>query len=151
MTEDTFKLLKKAEKFCAYQDRCKSEVVAKLKALEATPKVIQEILNHLREDGFICEERFVKSFVRGKMNQKHWGINKIRFALQQKGIDAKMIRDAINEIDSDTYRLELEKILKAKKINETDPFKRKAKLASYAIQKGYEPNLIWEVLNLSEE
>lgn len=147
MTEETFNLLKKVEKFCAYQDRCENEVVSKLKSLNASSKVIQEIMQQLRDDGFINEERFVKSFVRGKMNQKHWGVNKICFALREKGISEKMIQDALNDIDSDSYRSELEKILKTKKIDEADSFKRKAKLASYAIQKGYEPSLIWEILN----
>ena len=67
-------------------------------------------------------------------------------SLKMKGISDEIISEALSEIDRDFYREDLMKILKAKKINESDDFKRKAKLAQYAIQKGYEPALVWETI-----
>ena len=67
-------------------------------------------------------------------------------SLKMKGISDEIISGALSEIDPEIYREELIKVLKAKKINESDPYKRKAKLAQYAIQKGYEPSLVWDTL-----
>ena len=67
-------------------------------------------------------------------------------SLKMKGISDEIIGNALSEIDPEIYRSELIKVLESKKINETDPYKRKAKLAQYAIQKGYEPGLVWDVL-----
>lgn len=63
-----------------------------------------------------------------------------------KGISDEIIKNALSEVDPEIYREELVKVLKTKKINKSDPYKRKAKLAQYAMQKGYEPGLVWEVL-----
>ena len=63
-----------------------------------------------------------------------------------KGISDEIIGNALSEIDPEIYKEELIKVLKAKKINESDPYKKKAKLAQYAIQKGYEPSLVWDAL-----
>ena len=66
--------------------------------------------------------------------------------LKMKGISDEIIQNALSEIDPEIYRKELVKVLKTKKINESDPYKRKAKLAQYAIQKGYEASLVWDVI-----
>lgn len=63
-----------------------------------------------------------------------------------KGISEEIINDALSEIDPEIYKEELIKVLKSKKINESDPYKKKAKLAQYAMQKGYEPNLVWDAV-----
>ena len=63
-----------------------------------------------------------------------------------KGISDEIIQNALSEIDPEIYREELIKMVKTKKINESDPYKRKAKLAQYAMQKGYEASLVWEVV-----
>ena len=67
-------------------------------------------------------------------------------ALKMKGISDEIITNALSEIDPEIYREELIKVLKSKKINETDPYKRRAKLEQYSMQKGYEPSLVWETL-----
>ena len=75
-------------------------------------------------------------------------MNKIRFHLMQKGIDKDMIDEALGQTDEATYRQRLVDILKAKSKTvkaETD-FERKRKLAAFAMQKGFEGALVWEVL-----
>ena len=86
--------------------------------------------------------------MRGKINQSGWGVNKIRFHLMQKGIAKETIDEALGQTDEDLYRQRLIDILKTKSKTikaETD-FERKRKLAAYAMQKGFEASLVWEVL-----
>ena len=139
-------ILKKVLRYCAYQDRCTQEVRKKLATFDIPDSERKKILKLLVDEGYLDDERYASTFVRSKIHLKKWGVNKIRMALKMKGISDEIISNALSEIDPEIYREELIKVLKSKKINETDPYKRKAKLAQYAMQKGYEPSLVWDTL-----
>ena len=139
-------ILKKVLRYCAYQDRCTQEVRNKLATFDMPSSEKEKIVKLLVEEGYLDDERYASTFVRSKIHLKKWGVNKIRMSLKMKGISDEIISSALSEIDPEIYREELIKVLKSKKINETDPYKRKAKLAQYAMQKGYEPGLVWETL-----
>lgn len=139
-------VLKKLLHYCQYQDRCMQEVRTKLTTFDIPSSDKEKIMQVLVNEGFIDDKRYASTFVRSKIHLKKWGVNKIRMALKMKGISDEIIQNALSEIDPENYREELIKVLKAKKINETDPYKRKAKLAQYAMQKGYEPGLVWELV-----
>ena len=139
-------ILKKVLHYCAYQDRCTQEVRMKLATFDMPDSEKDKIVKLLVDEGYLDDERYASTFVRSKIHLKKWGVNKIRMALKIKGIGDEIIANALSEIDPEIYREELIKVLKAKKINESDPYKRKAKLAQYAMQKGYEPRLVWDVI-----
>ena len=141
-------VLDKMAKFCAYQERCVKDVIDKLKTFEIAEKDQTEILNYLIDNRFVDDERFARSFVRSKINQSGWGVNKIRFHLMQKGIDKDVIDEAMQSLDEEAYRQRLRDILttKAKTVKAANDFEKKRKLAAYAMQKGFEGNLVWEVL-----
>ena len=92
-------ILSKIERYCAYQDRCTQEVLTKLRSLQVEGKEAQQILQLLKNDGFIDDERYVQSYIRGKMNHSQWGPQKIRLGLQRKGISKELIDKYINQID----------------------------------------------------
>lgn len=139
-------ILKKVLHYCAYQDRCTHEVRTKLATFDMSDSDKEKIVKLLVDEGYIDDERYASTFVRSKIHLKKWGVNKIRMSLKMKGISEEIISNALSEIDPEIYKDELIKVLKAKKINESDPYKKKAKLAQYAIQKGYEPSLVWEIV-----
>ena len=141
-------VLDKLAKYCAYQERCVKDVRDKLKAFDIPQTEKDKILDYLLDNRFVNDERFAKSFVRGKVNQSGWGLNKIRFHLIQKGIAKETIDEALEQTDEDVYRQRLIDILttKSKTIKGDSDFERKRKLAAYAMQKGFEGNLVWEVL-----
>lgn len=139
-------ILKKVLRYCSYQDRCTQDVRTKLATFDIPDSDKEKIMQVLVDEGFIDDERYASIFVRSKIHLKKWGVNKIKMALRMKGISDEIIKNALSEINPEIYREELVKVLKVKKINESDPYKRKAKLAQYAIQKGYEPNLVWDLI-----
>ena len=141
-------VLDKMAKYCAYQERCVKEVRDKLKTYDIPQKDRDKILDYLLDNRFVNDERFAKSFVRGKVNQSGWGLNKIRFHLLQKGIAKDIIDEALGQTDEDLYRQRLIDILKVKSktVKAENDFERKRKLAAYAMQKGFEASLVWEVL-----
>ena len=135
-------------KYCAYQERCVKEVTDKLKTFDISEKEKDEILNYLIDNRFVNNERFVRAFVRGKINQSGWGLNKIRFHLVQKGIDKETIDEALQSLDEEAYRQRLIEVLrvKAKTVKAENDYEKKRKLAAYAMQKGFEAGIVWEVI-----
>ena len=136
--------LKKILHYCNYQERCKKEIYSKLNSFELNNDDMNFIVEFLQEEGFINDERYCRSYVKSKLNLKKWGVNKIRLSLFEKGINKEIIDNVISEIDKDSYKEELLNLLKNKKIDETDPYKRKAKLIRYAVSKGYFLNEVME-------
>ncbi|MCR5646549.1 MAG: RecX family transcriptional regulator [Bacteroidales bacterium] len=141
-------VLDKTAKYCAYQERCVKDVSEKLKTFEISEKDRKEILNYLIDNRFVDDKRFAYAFVRGKINQSGWGLNKIRFHLMQKDIDKTIIDEALQAFDEEVYRQRLVEILqtKAKSVKAANDFEKNRKLAAFAMQKGFEAGLVWEVL-----
>lgn len=138
----------KAEHFCAYQERCQQEVRDKLYNWGLYPNEVEEIIADLITTNFLNEERFAMAYVSGKFNSKSWGRIKIKQGLKQKRISPRLINEALKTISSDLY---IEKLLyviekKAASLQEKDPFKRKVKLTQYALSKGYENDLVFDLL-----
>lgn len=144
--------LAKAEHYCAYQERAQQEIRDKLYDWGLRSDEVEELISELIQTNFLNEERFTNAYVSGKFKIKGWGKVKIKQGLKLKRIPDKMILRALNAIDYDDY---LNTILvtaqkKAPLIKENDAFKRKYKLISYLMSKGFENNLIIEVLKASE-
>ncbi len=141
-------VLDKMAKYCAYQERCVKDVRDKLKTFDLPEEERTKILDYLLDSRFVEDKRFAKSFVRGKVNQSGWGLNKIRFHLMQKGIAKDIIDEALELTDEDLYRQRLIDILKTKSktVKAENDFERKRKLAAYAMQKGFEASLVWEAV-----
>lgn len=138
--------LKKILHYCDYQDRCKKEIFTKLDTFELAEDDYDFIVDFLNDEGYMNDERYCRSYVKSKLNLKKWGVNKIKLSLIAKGVDREIIDDVISEIDQDSYKEELVNLLKNKKINESDPYKRKARLIRYAVGKGYSLSMVMEVL-----
>ncbi len=139
----------KLAKYCAYQDRCHWEVENKMREFNLIPEAHEEILIYLIQQNFLNEERFARSFVRGKFNQKSWGRIKIRVELKKRKIPAKMIESSLREIDEEDYLQTFQNLFEKKKNNlksERESFKKKAKIRNYLLQKGFESEIIADLL-----
>jgi len=139
---------KKIEHYCAYQDRCHKEVISKLKEMGMIPMAIDKILGQLIQDRFLNEERFAKSFARGKFKIKKWGRNRIVNELKQRDISKYNITTALKEIDPIEYANSLDELAKKRlqQLSEPNPQKRKKKLADYLLYRGWESHLVYEKL-----
>lgn len=140
---------KKAESYCAYQERSQQEVRNKLYDWGLYPNEVENVIVELVLSNFINEERFALAYVSGKFKIKKWGKIKIQQGLKLKGISTKMIQDSLKTIDMDDYFEQLTFVLekKAAILAEKHPYKRKMKLANFAFSRGFESFLIFDILN----
>ena len=140
----------KIKQFCTYQERSHSEVKEKLYLYGLYSKEVDVIVSSLVEENYLNEERFAIQFAGGKFRMKKWGRNKIKYELKQKQVSEYCIKKALKEIDDDDYITALnvlfEQKLKTLK-SEKNIFIKKKKLQVFLLQKGYETDLIRELIN----
>lgn len=114
---------------------------------------VEEIIGELIRDNFLNEERYALAFAGGKFRMKGWGKVKIRYELKQNGISDYCIRKALQSIDEEEYAQTLEKHVHFKSSSlksEKNIFIKKNKIRNYLLQKGFEMELILELLNKNQ-
>lgn len=133
----------KIERFCAYQERCQEEVRQKLASLLVRGREAEALIADLIANGFLNEERFARTFARGKFRMKHWGRGKIEAALRSKKVSPPCIRLGMKEISDIEYKRQLLKLIEKSQIKTpTDARKCFRQLQA----KGYEPALINDLM-----
>ncbi len=137
---------KKLEAYCAYQDRCHKEVVDKLREMRMIPQAIDQILGHLIQENYLNEERFARSFARGKFNIKKWGKKRIVKELKHRDISKYNVQLALQEINQQEYLNVFEELAKKRlaEIKDKELQKRRKKLADYLLYRGWESELVYE-------
>ena len=138
----------KAESYCAYQERSQHEVRNKLYDWGLHERDVEEIISELIQENFLNEERFAMAYTLGKFRIKGWGKIKIQQGLKLKRVPDKMIIKALKAIDPDDYITKLKHLIdkKSATVKESDPYKLRFLLSRYAAQKGYEQDLIGDML-----
>jgi regulatory protein len=141
-------VINKLEYYCSYQDRCHKEVEQKIRNLTLIPELKEKVIVHLIENKYIDEERFAKSFTRGKHNYKGWGKIRIVQELKFREISKRNIDLALQELPNEVY-LENFHALSEKNwdsIKERKGQKKNKKFVDFLLRKGYETSLIFEKL-----
>ncbi len=138
--------IKKMERYCAYQERCHKDVEGKLKTMRLIPEAREKIILHLLDQNFLNEERFAKSFARGKFNIKKWGKQRIVRELKYRGISEYNLKTALKEIPEKDYLEAFHKLAEKKyaSITETNLSKKQKKLTDYLLYRGWETHLVFE-------
>lgn len=136
------------QRYCAYQERSHYEVRNKLYELGASSRDVDDIITELITSNFLNEERYARAFAGGKFRMKKWGKIKIVQALEAQHLSKNCIRLGLSEISDEDYQDTLLDILskKADMLGEDNLFVKRDKLSKYAIQKGFEPDLVWTAI-----
>ncbi len=149
-------MLARAQKYCDYQDRYQQQVRDKLYSWGAKPDDVEQIICLLIEQGYIDEERYARSFARGKFRIKHWGRNRIRMELKFRKISEYCIKQGLFEIPDDDY-IEILKQTIEKKMQDLHVSDKKKlnylqqqKIVTHAVYRGFEADLIWKELKNSD-
>ncbi len=145
--------LLKIRDWCAYQERCQQEVRDKLYEYGLRTDDVENILSLVISENFVNEERFAIAFAGGKFRIKKWGKIKIKQELKAKRVSDYCIKKGLVQIEDTDYINTLKRLLllKAKLIIEKNHLKKKQKLVRYALSKGYEQDIVFDMLRGEEK
>ncbi len=143
----------KAMALCARREYCISEVMTKLQSWGTDDADNARIIELLKKDNFINEERYATGFVKDKFNYNKWGKIKITAHLRAKNIPAGLIKTALDTIDNEHYIKTLNNLLSThrRSVKAKNQYDLKAKLLRYGLSKGFESSLLYDLLNMSED
>lgn len=141
------------ENWCAYQERAQQETRNKLYEYGLHEADVEQIISELIGENFLNEERFAIAFAGGKFRIKKWGKIKIKLELRQRKVSDYCINKALKQIPDKDYFSTLETIIlqKSKLVKESNKIKKHYKLLQFASSRGYEKDLIVEVLKEIEK
>ncbi len=140
--------LRKAQSYCAYQERCEHELLLKCREWGLKPSDNAKLIASLYENDFLNEERFAVAYARGKFRIKKWGKVRIRQELLFRQINNEAIKKGLKVIDEEgNYAEVLLKLLQNKLPDYEGDSQKIQKLAQFAIGRGFEPELVWQKIN----
>lgn len=137
-------MLFKASAYCATAEHCEADVRTKLQTWACSPEHIDKIIDYLKQENFLNEQRYCNAFVRDKFRFNQWGKTKIAMMLRTKNIAEETIAEALEQIDDETYQQTVTTLLqtKLKGLKYRDEYDRKAKLIRFAQGRGFEYGII---------
>ncbi len=139
-------ILSKLERFCAFQERCESDVRKKLTSMPCSVAQRDEIIRRLRDHDFLNDRRFVEVFVRSKIHEC-WGKLKIRQALFAKSIEPQLIDEFLNAIDDGEYAQMISEVVKKWKRMHSNDADDKQKLFRYMLTRGFSIGEVMAAMN----
>lgn len=145
-TQDVF--IKMAS-FCSRSEQCSFDVRVKILHSGLTTDEADEIIDRLKAENYINDERYVNSYVADKFKLNKWGKVKIRHYLRMKGFSDDIIRQGLDSIDEDKYRQALLKTMKEKEraVRKKSRYEKMGQIIRFAQNRGFEPELIHRYLS----
>jgi regulatory protein len=139
----------KAASLCSKGEKCSSEIRKKIMEWGLDKYDAEAVIEDLKQEKYIDDERYVKAYVRDKFRLDKWGRVKIRHFLKQKGLADQLITIGLEEIDEEKYVKLLLFTLKqkAKTIKGNNRFDKMGKIIRFAQGRGFEPEYIHRHLN----
>jgi regulatory protein len=142
----------KARQWCASEERCGWDIKQKLIKLDCSSSDISRIIDQLTQEGFIDEQRYAYAYASGKFRISKWGRVKIASGLRMKKIPERIIFNALDSIDKDSYSVCLKTLINKKlhELKSESSESKRQKLARFALQKGFESELVYTLLRSTE-
>ncbi|WP_459478238.1 recombination regulator RecX [Clostridium saccharoperbutylacetonicum] len=155
---DKLKLLAEKEGFAKCKEsalrivernyKTEKQVREKLKLKGYEENAIDYSIEFLKEYNFINDNYYANAFINDKSNSM--GSQKIKYNLIQKGVSKEIIEEALANVNKENERDIALEIAKKKlvviKKKENDNYKISGKLYRYLISKGYEMDLVSDVV-----
>ena len=140
----------KMAQLCSRSEQCSADIRKKIIAFELVSEVVDEIIDKLKTEKYLNDERYIKAYVADKFRINKWGRVKIRHNLRMKGLPEEMIQNELEDIDKEKYKAVLIKTMKAKAktVKKKNRFEKMGQIIRFAQTRGFEPELIHRYMNL---
>ena len=142
-------IFEKMAAHCGRSEQCSTDIHKKIITAGLSSEEADEIIEKLKAEKFIDDERYVRSYVSDKFKFNKWGKVKIRHYLKMKGLSDELIQAGLDEIDTDKYRETLIKTMKekARKVKKKNRYEKMGQIIRFAQNRGFEPEIIHRYLN----
>lgn len=142
--EVSSKLRATALNLLARREHSRFELLQKLQKISGELEAIEFLLDELSEKNYLSDLRFSESYIRMRMS-KGMGPVKIRYELQQRGVDEQLIAQTISQAtDWDDV---LQELCKKRRRNDGPPAKNEhEKQVRFWLQRGFDYEQIRRVL-----
>ncbi|MFW5822424.1 MAG: regulatory protein RecX, partial [Tangfeifania sp.] len=140
---------KKMAALCSRAEQCSPDIRKKIIAAGLSSDEADDLIEKLKEEKFIDDQRYVRFYVSEKFRINKWGKIKIRYYLKMKGMDDNLIQKGLDEIDEEKYRQVLIKTLKekARSVKKKNKFEKMGQVIRFAQNRGFEPEMIHRYLS----
>lgn len=147
--EEELPFVQRAERYCAMSEQCITSVRAKLISWGAERKLMERIIEHLVDKGYVDERRYALAYSEAKLRTQKWGRMKIAFQLRSKQLPKSLIDEALASIDQELYDQVLTRLAESKweTLTGDDPYKNRQKLVAFLQSKGFLLDEIQTVVN----
>lgn len=130
--------------YCSKAERCEYDVRKKLVAWELSEEEQSRIIKRLKDEKYLDNSRYCRSYINDKVKYNKWGEKKIIFEFRKKMIAEKDYLPHLEDITKDDFEEQLIHILKVK--NRTtkakDDYDCKTKLMRFALGRGFQMDLV---------
>jgi regulatory protein len=133
-------------RWCSVQDRAQMDARQKMLKWGLSEEQCEALIDELIQMKFLDDSRFAESYVNGHVRLKKWGKYKLLNGLKQHGISDQDFQPVLDAIDQAEYQANLREILQ-KKLR-LKPTSTKEQLLRFALQRGYEHDLVMKELEL---
>lgn len=134
--------------YCSKAERCEYDLYKKMKTWELPNETQIWLIQYLRKEKYISDERYLRSFVNDKFKYNKWGSVRINHELKLRRFTDAQIKDALTILDEDETNTQLKDILskKLRSLTYKDNYDRNAKLIRFAMSRGYDLGIIMKAL-----
>ena len=133
---------------CSKKELSAREVMIGLKKYQLKLSEKYKLINKLKKEKYIDHDRYAKAFTNDRFNFYKWGKLKIKQQLLIKGIEESLIENALSLIGDDAYQALIKELALKKKaqISTDDHFQAKQKICNSLNTKGFEGELVYEIV-----
>ncbi|MGL6173227.1 MAG: RecX family transcriptional regulator [Cellulosilyticaceae bacterium] len=136
--------------YISYQNRSEKEIRSKLRTLEYSELIIEQVIQFLKKYSYINDEDFAKKFTEYNLNYKRKSMKRIQYELYQKGISGVELEELVPNKEQLEYE-NIEYLLKKYKYNKEMDRKEKEKLIRRILSKGFSYSIVKECMYKIDE
>ena len=144
--EEFDQLKTKVLKYIMYKKRTENEV--KRKFANEDSELLEDVIDHLKEIGYINDKSYVERAVAEFMNLNNLSLKELKYKLQAKGVDIDAMEDYIysHREELEDYEINSAKNIILKRQNSME----EQSLIQYLLKKGYKMDSVKQAIELLE-
>ena len=145
--EEFDQLKTKVLKYIMYKKRTENEV--KRKFANEDSELLEDVIDHLKEIGYINDKSYVERAVAEFMNLNNLSLKELKYKLQAKGVDIDAMEDYIynHSEELEDYEINSAKNIILKRQNSMG----EQSLIQYLLKKGYKMDSVKQAIEILEE